>query len=1692
MVRSLVYCTSIRAPILDYIMLAYAQPFLKLIAGLSVALALAIPTLVLRAQTPGSVDPNFNPNLDNYVFTIAPEADGKIVFGGDFRFISGTSRNRAARVLANGTLDASYDPDVNNTVWLAASQPDGKALIGGAFGTVGGVAQQSIARLNSNGSRDGSFATQGNGTCRSVALQADGKLIIGGQYTMLGGLSRFNSARLNTDGSLDSSYTASTNAYVYAVAVQSNGRILLGGKFGQLNGETRNYLGRVSAASNVDTTFDPRPDYDVLNLVVQPDGKILVGGLFDRIGIDLTTRYGIARIDPDGTVDATFNPDAGSAISASVYGIALQADGKMILVGGFTTIGGVTRNRIARLNADGSLDPNFNPNANAEITAVALQGDGRVLVGGGFTSVGGVARNRIARIENDPAIQILTVPDKGQIRWMRGGSTPEALSVSFEFSSDGNNWSMLGAGTRIAGGWKLDALNLPTTGQIRARARTACGSNGLGIVEQIAPVSLPRNGTLAVAPASPVRANAPLTATFANWVDEDAPFTYQLFVNGNAVGAPLNTAAIPFTSPSTNGVHAITGRVFDAGGAYSEISTSLTVDAVPPQLTAISIASSNTVPGLAKVGDTVTATFSTNEAVIPGTVKIAGVTAAVAGSGTQWSAAVAVTGTFPDGAAAIEIQYQDIAGNPGIAGTATTNGSLVTIDRTPPVVSLTGAASFPVEAGGVYVEPGATAQDAIAGNVSGTIQISGSVNVAIPGTYPLIYTATDPAGNSGNITRMVQVVDTTAPTVAGPFAPLVLVTGIAGDVSLPDYVPQANTSDVVGVTSVTQFPLPGSLRQAGVATVTITAADAAGNSRSVQFAVQVNDGTNPTIAAPPGNFTPSTLTTGVGGTASLPDYTTQAVTSDNVAVTGVTQVPAPGSAQAFGTTSVILTAMDAAGNSRATLFDVTVLDGTQPEIAAPNGGFLPATVTTGPDGTASLPDYRAQAVTSDNVGVVAVTQSPLSGTAHVFGTTNVTLTAVDAAGNSRAIVFAIPIRDGTAPTISGPAENFTPLVLVTGPDSTALLPDYTAQAVTGDNVGVVVVTQSPPPGSAHPFGTTAITLTALDLAGNASSVQFDVSVADGTLPTISAPDEGFTPLAITADENGTALLPDYTAQAVTGDNVGVLSVTQSPLPGTVRVFGKSTVTLTAHDAAGNSSPLAFDIFVRLDQSVFETLATTKSAVPGAGVDPRIPADAVLASVGIPAVDDVRRPVFLAKWKSASGLGMGIFAGSPPTLITAAGGQAPGVSDATFASINDPILSPGGELIFAAAMRGQGITPANNEGLWIVRDGVITLLMRKGDVLPGGGRISKITNMSHRDGETIVMAKLARVRGVITAGNDTVLLRVTADGVAVLLQTGTVLDLDDREPPSSVTKIGALIPVAGSPANARTHADGTAIVHATLANRRTALLAIAPNGSITRTLVSGDSAPEAGSAAYWSALGLPAIGSNGSTTVFKGALKANSAPGNPATISKKNDDALAANTGAGFGFFAREQDVAPGAGALFAGFSDPVVNDQGIVAFLGKLAAPGATARNNSGIWWGLPGSITLLARIGSAAPDQNGNPDGPLFSKFISLALPDGDAAGPVFVAQVKGATVNAKNQTGIWAFDSTERLRQVIRTGDMVDGEPITGITALTGVQTALGASRGFNARGTAVVRLQFPRGGQRIVRINLPDGTARITTQE
>lgn len=114
--------------------------------------------------------------------------------------------------------------------------------------------------------------------------------------------------------------------------------------------------------------------------------------------------------------------------------------------------------------------------------SLALQADGKILVGGSFSTLAGQPGNGLGRLNaTGPATQSLTC-DGSTITWLRGGTSPEVWRTAFEHSPDDLTWTSLGDGLRIpglpagqAGGWQLTGLSLPPGGWIRARGQVASG-----------------------------------------------------------------------------------------------------------------------------------------------------------------------------------------------------------------------------------------------------------------------------------------------------------------------------------------------------------------------------------------------------------------------------------------------------------------------------------------------------------------------------------------------------------------------------------------------------------------------------------------------------------------------------------------------------------------------------------------------------------------------------------------------------------------------------------------------------------------------------------------------------------------------------------------------------------------------------------------------------------------------------------------------------------------------------------------------------------------------------------------------------------------------------------------------------------------------------------------------------------------
>jgi uncharacterized delta-60 repeat protein len=419
---------------------------------------LAAPALA----APDDVDPSFvTPGANNAVVSVVPQPDGKVLAGGWFTTFGGTSpsRNRIVRLNANGSLDSNFTPGIaaNNDVYSVALQADEKVLIGGAFTSFNNTNRNGIARLNANGSLDLAFdpGTGANGAVEAVIAQPDGKVLIAGAFTSVNETNRNRIALLNSDGSLDLDFDPGTgaNGKIWAAALQADGKVVVAGDFGIVNGTNRVRVARLNADGSLDTEFDPAggPNNRVYSVAVQSDGKVLIGGQFSLV--NGVSRSRIARLNANGALDTDFNPGTGANDPSVIFAVAWQPNGKVLIGGNFTSINNTNRSRMARLNDNGSLDAEFAPNVDGGVIvavhSIVVQLDGKVLFSGLFTSINGIARPNIARLIGDPPAWLAPVltfgptTDNGDFVVRFAGTPGVDYTIECQDAVSGTNWQKL-------------------------------------------------------------------------------------------------------------------------------------------------------------------------------------------------------------------------------------------------------------------------------------------------------------------------------------------------------------------------------------------------------------------------------------------------------------------------------------------------------------------------------------------------------------------------------------------------------------------------------------------------------------------------------------------------------------------------------------------------------------------------------------------------------------------------------------------------------------------------------------------------------------------------------------------------------------------------------------------------------------------------------------------------------------------------------------------------------------------------------------------------------------------------------------------------------------------------------------------------------------------------------------------------
>lgn len=370
------------------------------LAGLGLWLGLAGGA---QAQANWVPDPLFSPEFGNNVFAIAHWVDGeRVMVGGAFTTVSSEPHLRLVRLIpgAQGAIDTtcSTSDGPNASVRaLAVNRAVSTIWIGGDFTSVGAVTRNRIARLREDCSLDATFdpGAGANATVSAVRMQDLHRVLIGGAFTEVSGQVRNRIARLGSNGSLDATFNPDVDGTVNSIELQDDGKILIGGSFNHVGGVVRRNIARLNSDGTLDATFAPAMASEVHTIVELSGGQVLRGGYpFSGAGA-------VARLAADsGATDASFAAGVAGP-NGVVRSMALDADGKILIGGDFTEVSGVARNRIARLNADGSLDTTFDPGSGADrsVFVVHASYDGTVLLGGQFSAVNGQANTaRMARL----------------------------------------------------------------------------------------------------------------------------------------------------------------------------------------------------------------------------------------------------------------------------------------------------------------------------------------------------------------------------------------------------------------------------------------------------------------------------------------------------------------------------------------------------------------------------------------------------------------------------------------------------------------------------------------------------------------------------------------------------------------------------------------------------------------------------------------------------------------------------------------------------------------------------------------------------------------------------------------------------------------------------------------------------------------------------------------------------------------------------------------------------------------------------------------------------------------------------------------------------------------------------------------------------------------------------------------------
>lgn len=317
-----------------------------------------------------------------------------------------------------GIIDSTFviGTGFSNQTKALAKQADGKILIGGQFTSFNGTNFRHLVRLNYNGSIDSTFFIGSTGftggNINTIVVLPDSNILVAGGFTFLNSVAASRITKLDKNGNRISSFNPSNaiiNGEILSIDVDTQtGGIYIGGLFTTIGGISRKHIARLNPDGTLDATFVVgtgltgtmgQSPAEVVKL--QPDGKLLVGGNFTAYNTNFAMN--LCRILANGDIDSVF---AASIMSGGFNGKILAIDilpnGNILVGGQFTNALSHPRNGIAYLNFNGTINTSFNPGTGTSgILTIKHTPDNKILVGGSFNDFNSINANSIVRLNLD-------------------------------------------------------------------------------------------------------------------------------------------------------------------------------------------------------------------------------------------------------------------------------------------------------------------------------------------------------------------------------------------------------------------------------------------------------------------------------------------------------------------------------------------------------------------------------------------------------------------------------------------------------------------------------------------------------------------------------------------------------------------------------------------------------------------------------------------------------------------------------------------------------------------------------------------------------------------------------------------------------------------------------------------------------------------------------------------------------------------------------------------------------------------------------------------------------------------------------------------------------------------------------------------------------------------------------------------